>query len=167
MFNRISGMRSQRCRKERGSRLVGSIQTHREGKASFCPLWTRTLYYPPRWICRACTFLSSWCPLAFSLSRDGANALNCFTRDCETRETGLEGALRCSGAGWERRGGWLLYGSWTRGYTRPKKCVPPSSPLSLHCSPRCLFQSLSPSVKYFWAEMAHVSPFPPVKLRFL
>jgi len=82
--------------KRRGSRLVASIQTHRGSKASFCPLWTKMLFpflggfaEPVRF------YLASTC--LFSLSRGGANALNCFIRDCETWGTSLEGALRCSG----------------------------------------------------------------------
>lgn len=156
--------RSQRCRKEEGRALsVGSIQAYWRGKASFCPLWTRTLYPPPRWICRACFYLS-WRPLAFSLPGDGANALNCFTRDCETRETGLEGALRCSELAENGEGMASIWKLDTRMYAAKEVRPFFFSSTPLRCSPRCLFQSLSPLVKYFWAETTHVSPFPPVKI---
>lgn len=74
------------------------------------------------------------------LSRDGANALDCFTRDCETRETGLEGALRCSELtrGEEGDNSCMEVGPKD---VRPKKCVS-SAPL------RCSSPFLPLSVQY-------------------
>lgn len=92
-------MRSQRCRKEEGrARSVPFKRTGEVKRRSVRFERERSILSLVGGFCRTCTFLFELVPTClFSLSRDGANALNCFTRDCETRETGLEGALRCSG----------------------------------------------------------------------
>lgn len=119
------------------------VRPSAEETPSFCLLRTRMLYHFGGFAEPVCFYLAG-AHLPF-LSGDGANALNCFTRDCETRETGLEGALRCSRLPRnQRERGWVLYGSWTRGCTRPKKCAS-----VLFFSPLSHFQSLSLAVKYF------------------
>lgn len=59
--------RTRAARRRRGKRFALRVRAHRGNTVILSASYANA---PPlRWICRACMFLSGWCPLAFSLQR--------------------------------------------------------------------------------------------------